>query len=59
MVTDTQPKQLLVSHGILDPGQVFWNLGTAELVEHLIRRNEGVLSANGPVVFRTVPQTGR
>jgi len=59
VVTDTQPKQLLVSHGILDPGQVFWNLGTAELVEHLIRRNEGVLSANGPVVFRTVPHTGR
>ena len=34
-------------HGIHNVNQVFWNLGTAALVEHAIRRGEGLLAAGG------------
>jgi len=35
------------------------NLSTAELVEHAIRANEGIIAAEGPIVVRTGQHTGR
>ncbi len=49
----------LAAHGICNPGQVHWNLGPAQLVEHAIRSEEGALAAAGPLVVRTGKYTGR
>ena len=35
------------------------NLAPAELYEHALRRDEGILAANGPLVVRTGKHTGR
>ncbi|HYM25211.1 MAG TPA: phosphoenolpyruvate carboxykinase [Vicinamibacterales bacterium] len=39
--------------------RVHWNLPTAALYEEAIRRNEGVLSADGPIACLTGRHTGR
>ena len=49
----------LENHGIEDAGTVYWNLPPARLYEQAIRRNEGVLAADGPLVTRTGQHTGR
>src|SRR5262245_56048947 len=42
------------------PGvRVRWNLSAAALYEEAVRRNEGVIAANGPLVCRTGQHTGR
>ncbi len=38
---------------------VYWNLTTASIYEHIIQRREGLLSHMGPVVVRTGAYTGR
>ena len=48
----------LDAHGI-DAGTVHWNLTIPELVETAVRRGEGVLAANGPIVCSTGQHTGR
>ena len=37
----------------------YWNLGTAQLLEHAIQRREGSLSSGGSLVVRTGQFTGR
>jgi phosphoenolpyruvate carboxykinase (ATP) len=49
----------LENHGIRNPGTVFWNLVPAELVEHAVRRGEGILVDGGPFNAVTSPHTGR
>jgi phosphoenolpyruvate carboxykinase (ATP) len=49
----------LDKHGIRNPGKVFWNLLPAELVEHAVRRGEGILVEGGPFNAVTSPHTGR
>ncbi|HET6765025.1 MAG TPA: phosphoenolpyruvate carboxykinase (ATP) [Longimicrobiaceae bacterium] len=49
----------LENHGLRNPGTVFWNLLPAELVEHAIRRGEGILVDGGPFNAVTKPHTGR
>jgi phosphoenolpyruvate carboxykinase (ATP) len=49
----------LDNHGIRNPGTVFWNLTPTELVEHAIRRQEGILVEGGPFNAVTRPHTGR
>jgi phosphoenolpyruvate carboxykinase (ATP) len=49
----------LEEQGIRTSRPVYWNLGTAELYEHAVRRDEGVLAARGPLVCRTGAHTGR
>lgn len=44
---------------IPDPGTIHRNLSTAELVEHAIKRGEGVLAESGALVTRTGTRTGR
>ena len=51
--------QGLESVGIVRSGRVHWNLSSAALVEEAIRRNEGMLSADGALVARTGQHTGR
>lgn len=46
-------------HGIRNPGDVAWNLGTAALIEEVLRRREGKLTNNGAIVVRTGQRTGR
>jgi phosphoenolpyruvate carboxykinase (ATP) len=48
----------LRAHGIA-AGPVHWNAGAARLYEHALRRGEGVIAAEGPLVCRTGSHTGR
>jgi len=45
--------------GIVRSGRVHWNLGTAALYEEALRRSEGHLAAEGPLVCKTGQHTGR
>jgi phosphoenolpyruvate carboxykinase (ATP) len=40
-------------------GRIHWNLGPAALYEEALRRQEGVLACDGPLVCRTGQHTGR
>src|SRR6186713_754294 len=45
--------------GILRSGRVHWNLSPAALYEEALRRAEGSLAAEGPLVCKTGQHTGR
>ncbi|MFL6846670.1 MAG: phosphoenolpyruvate carboxykinase [Allosphingosinicella sp.] len=45
--------------GIATEAELHWNLGTPELVEAAVRRGEGLLAKDGPLVVRTGKHTGR
>ena len=47
------------NHGIRNVGMVNWNLTTPMLYEHIVRRKEGVIAHQGPVLVRTGDHTGR
>jgi phosphoenolpyruvate carboxykinase (ATP) len=49
----------LEQHGIRNIGVAYWNLGTAQLLEHAIRRHEGFFASGGSFVVRTGQFTGR
>src|SRR5579872_1493870 len=49
----------LASHGIRNLNSAYWNLGAAELLEHAIRRKEGLLSSRGALSVNTGQFTGR
>jgi phosphoenolpyruvate carboxykinase (ATP) len=49
----------LEEHGIRTSRPIHHNLGTAALYEHAIRRQEGQLAAEGPLVCQTGAHTGR
>lgn len=46
-------------HGVRESHAVHWNLSVPVLTEHVVRRREGLLAANGAVVARTGSRTGR
>jgi phosphoenolpyruvate carboxykinase (ATP) len=49
-----------LDHAGLNPtGTVYWNLSPTHLVEHAIRRGEGMLTRDGPFNAITTPHTGR
>src|SRR5882757_10196565 len=58
-VTDRVPVSGLDAQGIATGAEIFWNLTTAPLVEHAVRRGEGLLAKDGPLVVRTGQHTGR
>jgi phosphoenolpyruvate carboxykinase (ATP) len=58
-VTDRVPHRGLDAQGIATGAEIFWNLTTAPLVEHAVRRGEGLLAKDGPLVVRTGKHTGR
>ena len=45
-------------HGLGDSRQ-HWNLAPAALVEAAVRKGEGILTSNGPLLVDTSPHTGR
>ncbi|MEO5611801.1 MAG: phosphoenolpyruvate carboxykinase [Sphingomicrobium sp.] len=53
------PKHGLDAQGITTAAKLHWNLTTAALVEHAVRRAEGLLAKDGPLVVRTGQHTGR
>ena len=58
-MNDRVPRRGLEALGIVTSAEIFWNLTTAPLVEHAVRRGEGLLAKNGPLVVRTGKHTGR
>src|ERR1700694_2312148 len=49
----------LEDHGIEDPERVYWNLTVPALYEEAVRRHEGLIAEQGPIVFHTGRHTGR
>ncbi len=58
MSLDTDRTRSLEREGI-QAARVWWNLSQAALYEESVRRREGLIAANGPLVCRTGPHTGR
>jgi phosphoenolpyruvate carboxykinase (ATP) len=59
MSTQVERTHGLEALGIVRSGPVHWNLSPAALYEIALRRNEGLLAADGPLVARTGQHTGR
>jgi phosphoenolpyruvate carboxykinase (ATP) len=59
MATEVERTHGLEALSVVHPGRVHWNLSSAALYEAAIRRGEGVLAAEGPLVARTGQHTGR
>ena len=57
--TTTQRSPITYTAPGVTPQRVLANLGTCELVEHAIRRNEGQLTDRGAFTAITSPHTGR
>jgi phosphoenolpyruvate carboxykinase (ATP) len=49
----------LAEHGIRNVNIAYWNLGTAQLLEHAVRQDEGLFARGGSFVVRTGQFTGR
>ena len=58
-MSTTQVGRGLEAHGVQSSKPVHFNLSAAALYEHAIRRQEGVLAQEGPLVCRTGAHTGR
>jgi phosphoenolpyruvate carboxykinase (ATP) len=58
-VSNRVPSFGLAEQGIITPAEIHWNLGTPQLVEEAVRRGEGLLAKDGPLVVRTGKHTGR
>jgi phosphoenolpyruvate carboxykinase (ATP) len=58
-LSDRIPDAGLEVQGIETRATLHWNLVTARLVEAAVARNEGKLSADGPLVVETGQHTGR
>src|SRR6478752_10109275 len=58
MIPAVDPGRTLDAEGLKD-ATVHWNLSDAVLCEEAVRRGEGVLAADGPLVCRTGQHTGR
>lgn len=57
--TEITKEDSLKALGLVNLGQVYWDLSTASLYEAAIRRYEGTLSHLGPLLIRTGQYTGR
>ncbi len=58
-MADRVPHSGLEAQGISTGAEIFWNLTTAQLVEHAVQRGEGELAKDGPIVVKTGKHTGR
>src|SRR6476661_7857479 len=58
-MSTTHARQGLEAHGVQTSKPVHFNLPAASLYEHAIRRGEGMLALEGPLVCRTGSHTGR
>ena len=55
----TTSSHSLAHQGFTTNAQLHWNLGTAPLVEMAVKRGEGLLAKDGPIVVKTGKHTGR
>lgn len=53
------PQASLADQGITTNAALHWNLGPAQLVEEAVKRGEGLLAKDGPLVVKTGKKTGR
>ena len=58
-MTDRVPRKGLDAQGIATSAEIFWNLQTAPLVEHALKRGEGRLTKDGALLVDTGKFTGR
>jgi ATP-dependent phosphoenolpyruvate carboxykinase len=58
-LTDRVSSFGLEDQGIETGAELHWNLMAAPLVEHAVRRSEGLLAKDGPLVVKTGKHTGR
>src|SRR5258708_19431472 len=58
-MTMLMSRKALEEYGLVNLGNINWNLAPAVLVEHALARKEGVLAANGAFAATTEPHTGR
>jgi len=58
-VANRAPAHGLAAQGVSTDAELHWNLGTAALVEQALKRGEGVLAKDGPIVVETGKHTGR
>ncbi|HEU5381793.1 MAG TPA: phosphoenolpyruvate carboxykinase (ATP) [Ktedonobacteraceae bacterium] len=58
-MTMMMDKKALEEYGLVNLGNVNWNLPTAALIERALARNEGMLAANGAFTATTGSHTGR
>jgi len=58
-VTNRVPQHDLDAQRIATSAEIFWNLQTAPLVEHAVRRGEGRLTKDGALLVDTGKFTGR
>jgi phosphoenolpyruvate carboxykinase (ATP) len=54
-----QPLFSLSDQGIETEAKLYWNLGTAQLIEFALANKEGLLAKDGPLVVKTGAHTGR
>jgi phosphoenolpyruvate carboxykinase (ATP) len=59
MSTQVERSHGLEALGLVRSGPVHWNLSTPVLYDEAIRRGEGLIAAEGPLVCRTGSHTGR
>jgi len=58
-MTMMMSRKALENYGLVNLGNINWNLSPATLVEHALARNEGMLAANGAFAATTGSHTGR
>src|SRR5579872_508668 len=58
-MTMMMSRKALEDYGLVNLGNINWNLSPAVLVEHALARNEGILAANGAFAATTGVHTGR
>ena len=58
-MTMMMSRKSLGDYGLVNLGNINWNLSPAALIEHALARKEGVLAANGAFAATTGSHTGR
>src|SRR5437660_1007537 len=58
-MTIMMSRKALEEYGLVNLGNINWNLSPAVLVEHALARNEGILATNGAFAATTGSHTGR
>src|SRR5258708_17741142 len=58
-MTIMMSRKALESYGLVNLGNINWNLPPAVLIEHALARKEGELAANGAFAATTGSHTGR
>ncbi len=58
-MADRTPAHTLATQGIATSAEVHWNLLSAPLIEEAVRRGEGRMAKDGPLVVETGKHTGR